>query len=268
MAKKSARSKGYIKTQKKKPYMSKKELTIAAIAACIFIVALVVALIVNRDTSIKSKNGQLQIDGENNLILNAGTGYQPRYFKLGQLEEIKGYTMTKDPMDSNGNVNRYIYTPNAESPIDSISVRTYALDAKTYAASSEESYTQDPDMVSDGLRDTEDDGRAVQYLTFRHIPSDTVDPDNVLSTALEDLVEEARQEGAELDEEALKEAVEASEAAPVLVQALHGYVDAGENRLIYILIRNDVESVEEYVDDEIFVDALNQVLGALSYEER
>jgi hypothetical protein len=53
-----------------------------------------------------------------------------------------------------------------------------------------------------------------------------------------------------------------------LVQALHGYVDAGENRMIYILIRNDAESVEEYTDDSVLVEALNQTLAALSYETK
>ncbi len=252
MAKKSAKSKGYIRTKAKKPYLSKKEAIILAVSLGVILIALIAALIPKSDGSMKTKGGKLDVS-EDSLILNAGTGYNPRYYKLGEIGEIEGYTRTAEAMDENGNVRKFIYTPAAESPIDSITVRTLALDAKTYAANSEESYTLDPDMVCDGLMDTQDDGHAVQYLTFRHVPSN-----NPPQYSLDEYIAEEmlNQDGEEI-----------AEPEPVLVQALHGYVDAGENRMIYILIRNDVETIEEYVDDAIFSDALNQVLSAISYQE-
>lgn len=278
MAKKSAKSKGYRKTAAQKSYITKKELTVTIIVAAVVILALALFIGLYDDGSLKVSGGAVQADGENNLIVNAGTGYEPRYFKLGQLADIDGYTLAASPISSDGNVNEFIYTPDGESPVDSISVRTYALDADTYAKGAEDTYTSDPTMNCDGLHTTEDDGHAVSYLTFRVTPSDTTtDPDNILTTAVNELLAEAEADGevdpeatVDPDEQALLELMEAAEEAEetMLVQALHGYVNAGENRLIYVLVRNDVESVDEYVDDSALVDAFNQTLAALSYETK
>ena len=266
MAKKSAKSKGYRKTVAKKAYLSKKEITVTAIIIGVVFLALALFIGLYDDGSLKVKDGAVNVEGENNLIVNAGTGYEPRYFKLGQLSEIDGYALSATPMDDI--VDTYTYTPDGESPIDSITVRTYSLDADTYASASEENYTTDPSMSSDGLHTTEDDGHAVSYLTFRVTPSNNTDPDALVSEAVDELLEEAKAAGA--DEETLQVLQEQAEAEsePTLVQALHGYVNVGENRMIYILVRNDVETVEEYVDDALLVEALNQTLAALSYETK
>lgn len=264
MAKNSAKSKGYRKNQTaKKPYLSKKEITVTAVVAGIIILAFALFIGLYDDGALKLSDGSVATDGSNSLVVNAGTGYNPRYYKIGQLTDIEGYTLSSAPMGADENVLEYVYTPNGESPIDSITINTYALDAATYAASAEHSYTINSETPCDGLQTTEDDGHAVSYLTFRVIPTEDTIPDNILATAVEELIKEAQSEA---DEEALTELAEESE--PALVQALHGYVDAGENRLIYVLVRNDVETVEEYVDDAALTDAFNQVLAALSYETK
>lgn len=268
MSKKSIKSKGYRKSAPKKAYLTKKELTITIIVAAVVIVALALFIGLYDDGALKVTDGAVQVSGENNLIVNAGTGYKPRYYKLGQLSGIDGYTLSTSPLDSSGIVNEFVYTPDGESPIDSISVRTYSLDADTYATAAEETYTSDATMNCDGLHTAEDDGHAVSYLTFRVTPSDDdeTSPDDVLAAAAEDLTAEADGE-LDAEEQALLDALTES-SEPVLVQALHGYVNVGEDRLIYILIRNDVETIEEYVDDAVLVDALNQTLTALSYETK
>lgn len=268
MAKKSAKSKGYRKSAPKKNYLSKKELTITAIVAAVVIVALVLFIGFYDDGSLKVSGGKVKSSGENSLIVNAGTGYKPRYFQLGNLAEIDGYTLTVSPLDSNGNVNEFIYTPDSESPIDSISVRTYALDAATYASASAENYTTDPSMNCDGLHTTEDDGHAVSYLTFSVTPSTNETAPTELLESIEELRDEIEADGVIDEEEQATLELLAEAAKPMLAQALHGYIDAGENRLIYVLIRNDVETEQEYAEDAVLVDALNQILAALSYETK
>lgn len=260
MAKKSAKSKGYRKSAPKKTYLTKKEITITAVVAAIVIIGLALFIGLYDDGALKVVDGAVQVSGTNNLIVNSGTGYKPRYHKIGQLTEIEGYTLSSAPMGADANILEYVYTPEGESPIDSIIINTYALDASVHAAAAEETYTTDPKMHSDGLHATEDNGHAVSYLTFSHHPSSNeTDPDSVLASAADDL--------ANADEQALQELMAAAEE-PVLVQALHGYVNAGENRLVYILVRNDAETVDEYVDDAILVEAMNDVLSALSYETK
>lgn len=271
MAKKSAKSKGYRKSVAKKNYLTKKEITITAVIAAIVILALALFIGLYDDGSLKFRNGAVQVDGENNLIVNAGTGYEPRYFKLGQLTEIDGYTLSASPLDTNGIVNEFIYTPDRESSIDSISVRTYALDADTYANAAADNYTTDPSMNCNGLHTAEDDGHSVSYLTFSVTPStNETSPDELVSTAVEEFLKEAESDGEiDEDEQIMLDMLREQESTErVLVQALHGYVNAGENRLIYILVRNDVENIEEYTDNAVLVEALNQTLAALSYETK
>lgn len=264
MAKKSAKSKGYRKTAVKKPYLTKKEITIAAVIAAVLVIGFILLNVLSgSNDSLKVKNGVVQVEGVNNLIVNTGTGYNPSYEKLGQLAEIDGYTMSSEPVSSDANVQKYIYTPNAASDIDSITVRTYSLDAATHAGSAAETYTTSAQFRSEGLKSTEDDGHAVNYLTFRVNPTNETQPDDVLSAALEDILGDD-QENLTPEEQALLD----MEQKPVLVQALHGYVDAGENRLIHVLIRNDVESIDQYIDDSILVEAFQQVLAAMSYETK
>lgn len=262
MAKKSAKSKGYRKSAPKKQYISKKELTITIAVIAAVALAFALFILLYDDGALQLADGKVQVEGENSLIVNTGTGYEPRYFKIGQLTEIEGYTLASAPMGADENVPEYTYTPDADSPIDSITVNSYSLDAETYASSAAYSYSSDPDMESSGVQTLEDDGHTVRYLTFRHTPVEETNPDNIVNEAIDELLEDAS------DEEAATLEEMAEETEPVLVQALHCYVDAGEDRLVYMLIRNDVESVDEYVDDSILVDAMNQVLAALSYETK
>jgi len=271
MAKKSAKSKGYRKSAAKKNYLSKKEITITAIVAAVVVIGFALFIGLYDDGALKLSGGALQTEGTNSLIVNSGTGYNPRYHKIGQLAEIDGYTLTSAPMGADENIPEYVYTPAGESPIDSIVINTYCLDAAGYAANAEKTYTTDPEMRSEGLMTTEDDGHTVHYLTFSHHPSDTETlPDDILTEALADILKDAQTDEASPEEQELLDMLAAAEeeSEPMLVQALHGYVDAGENRMVYMLIRNDVESVDEYVDDAVLVEAMNQVLAALSYETK
>lgn len=274
MPKKSAKSKGYRKVAAKKPYLTKKEITITAVIAAVIVIGLILLNVLpSGDDSLTVKDGAVQTEGVNSLIVNTGTGYNPSYEKLGQLAEIDGYALTSAPVSTDENVRKYTYTPTAESDIDSIAVRTYSLDAETYANTAAETYTGASQFRSEGLQSTEDDGHAVNYLTFRVNPDNETQPDDVISAALEDILTSAQESAGEEitpEEQELLDLLTASqeEQETVLVQALHGYVNAGENRLIHILVRNDVEAVEEYVDDAILVDAFNQVLAALSYETK
>ncbi len=259
MSKKSAKSKGYRKSAEKKAYLSKKEIIVAAVVAVIVIAGLLTMNILGKPDGLKVRNGVVQVSGENSLIVNTGTGYNPLYEKLGQLKEIEGWNMTAEPVGADENVLKYVYTPAGESPIDTITVRTYTLDAGAHAASASLNYLSDPNITTNGTQLTEDDGRTVRYLTFFNLPAESEE-------AEEQPLEAATPEEQELLD--LFGDVMNAANEPVLVQALHGYVDAGDERMIHILIRNDVENVEEYVHDSILVDAMNQVLSVLSYETR
>ena len=144
MTKKSAKSKGYRKSAEKKAYLSKKEIIITAVAAVIVIIGLLTMNALGKPDGLKVRDGVVQVSGENSLIVNTGTGYNPLYEKLGQLKEIEGWNMTAEPVGADENVLKYVYTPAGESPIDTITVRTYTLDAGAHAASASLNYLLRP----------------------------------------------------------------------------------------------------------------------------
>ena len=242
MAKKtSARSKGYRKTVEKKPYLTKKEIIITISIAAALILAFVLSNILYDDGSLKIRNGELQVS-ENSLILNTGSNSYPAYYKIGQLAEIEGYTLDSHPQGTDEYDMEYVYYPEGESDIDLISVNSYAYDASVFSSAAETTYANDSTMASTALKTIEDDGHSVSYLTFSVLEQD---------------------EAAESTDEAAEETA-AEETA--YVQALHAYVSVNTDQCVYILIRNDVESPDQYVDDAVLEEALNQVLAVLSYE--
>ena len=246
MAKKtSSKSKGYRKTIAKKPYLTKKEIIITVCIAAALILAFVLFNLLYDDSSLKIRNGKLQVS-ENSLILNTGSAKHPAYYKIGQIADIEGYTLNSHSQGTDEHDLEYVYYPEGESDIDLISVNTYAYDASVFSSSAEITYASDPAMESSALKTIEDDGHSVSYLTFRVLEQE--------ETASEENTEETTEETA------------AEEVT--YVQALHAYVSVNTDQCVYILIRNDVESPDQYVEDSVLEDALSQVLAVLSYETK
>ena len=253
MAKKSAKSKGYRKTVAKKPYLSKKEI----IWTCAIVVALILIVVLFNvfydDGSLKIVDGVAQTSGANSLILNDGSANSPHYYKLGQLAEVEGYTLSATPVTSDENVNTYTFTPVEDSAIDSVTFNAYGYSATAFCEAMVASFSSSDDVVCSELQTVDVDGHTVSYFTYHTTPT----------------VEE---ESAETDVEAAEptaepESADAETSEPVYVQALNAYVSVGE-RCIILHVRNDAESEADYVDDAALVDVMNQMLGALSFETK
>ena len=111
--KKSAKSKGYRRQNAKKPYLSKRDIAVL----CILLVAIAIGaffLFRYDDGALKVKNGEVVTDGDNWLIVNGSNARgRARYFKLGEVGEIDGYTREKSALATDVNVPQYVYTPEA-----------------------------------------------------------------------------------------------------------------------------------------------------------
>ena len=114
MAKKSAVSKGYRKQAAKKPYLSKKDIAIVCV-----IVALVAVgaffLFRYDDGALKVQDGAVVTEGDNWLIAN-GSNVRggTRYYRLGEIGEIDGYSREKGALSSDANVPEYTFAPAGE----------------------------------------------------------------------------------------------------------------------------------------------------------
>lgn len=88
MAKKSAASKGYRKVQKKKPFLTKKEIVALAIIAVLVIAAVIVIDALAKVGTIPASKIQ-----SGDIIAVANGDVEKRYKKVGTVGELEGYTM-------------------------------------------------------------------------------------------------------------------------------------------------------------------------------
>lgn len=117
MSKKSAVSKGYRKTVKKKPFLSKKEI-IAVIAILAAIILAIVLFNLFYDDGYLGENEVQAGD----IVAYANQDVHSRYAKLGVANELEGFTRTDQGSSTNKLVS-YYYSPEAEADqIDFINV--------------------------------------------------------------------------------------------------------------------------------------------------
>ena len=113
MAKKSAASKGYRKTVKKKPFLTKKEI--------IALVAIVVAIIVGVVLfNLFYEDGYLRVSDiqENDVVTVVSRQVNNRYLKVADANELEGFTRSNEYRDVNP-ASSFTYTP--DEPTDDIS---------------------------------------------------------------------------------------------------------------------------------------------------
>lgn len=255
MAKKSAKSKGYRKTVAKKPYLSKKEIIGTCVIVAVLVLAVVLFNVLYDDGSLKIVNGVAQTQGANSLIYNDGSNAKPHYFKLGQLSELDGYALDSVPVNNDENVRTYTFTPDGETAVDSASFNAYAYSATAFCDAMVSSFTSSDGVECTELQTVERDGHEVHYFTYRTVPVAADEPDEEAS---DDAAAEPTAEPESTDGEA---------AEVTYVQALNAYIGVGDHCII-LHVRNDAESEADYVDDAVLVDAMNEMLGALTYETK
>ena len=115
-AKTSARSKGYRKTVQKKPFLTKKE--IIALVAIVAAIALAVILF-----NLLYDDGSLDVvDGVVQTATDVAGG-ETKYFKVGEVGEIAGYTRERVENSADANLATFDYYPEDEtSPISYLHV--------------------------------------------------------------------------------------------------------------------------------------------------
>ena len=228
MAKKSARSKGYRKVRnEKQPYLSKKE--IIALVAIVAAIALVVFLINNfyDDGSLKLRGGVIQAQGENSITYNAGNEKNPKYFKVGEVHEIEGYTLEGTVLGSDENWRNYTLTPE-DGRVDSVKFSASAQEhealanyMKAYMTGNMQSYWEDGE-VSDVL--TKENG---EHPVAYYITSWTTHPDETSAAAA--ATAEAAGDSAEAADDTAEAADDTTEAADDAAEAAGDTAEAADD---------------------------------------
>ena len=270
MARKSAKSKGYRKQAAKKPYLSKRDIAIL----CVLIVAVAIgAILLFRydDGALKLKDGAVVTEGDNWLIVNgSNVRGRARYFKLGEMGEIEGYTREAHGIITDANVPEYAFTPVDEAAgITSITATASHSGAEALAKFGTESLAAIEGTSVGDTVEADINGHAVQYYIYTS------------EYAVAEEVEEATEEAAEVAEEATDasegsdEAAEDADAATDdtaaapnrFTKSLSGYFDAGHDSCIAIHVESSAESADGYLADDALTEALAQAVMAVTLEE-
>ena len=119
-AKTSARSKGYRKTEQKKPFLTKKEIIALVVIVAVIALAILLFNLLYDDGSLEMVDGVAQTENlETSLITSESIGDEVKHFKVGEVGEIAGYTRERSENTVDANRASYIYRPEDEdSPVD------------------------------------------------------------------------------------------------------------------------------------------------------
>lgn len=236
--KKSAKSKGYRKTVEKKPYVTKKELIITGVIAAVIILVVVLFNIFYDDGSLPMVDGSVVTEGQNSLVATTGYSTDTKYFKLGQLSDVEGYTLSSEAAVSDDNLTEYTYTPDAESAIDDIIVNAYTYDYELLGETTRLTIAASEQGVCDeSMTSAKINGHDVNYFVYTQTRTPAEDE-------------------------------ESAETVSPYMQSLSAYINVAKDRCIVVHVRNTADSEDEYVDNAVLVDALNQILPAISYETK
>lgn len=273
MAKRSAKSKGFRKQNVKKPYLSKREIAVL----CVAVAAIAVAtffLFRYDDGALKVQDGAVVAKGDNWLIVNGSNARgRARYFKLGEVGEIDGYTREASTATLDGNVPQYVFTAEAEdAQVQSLTVTGSHSSAQALVKYASQMISSMDYNEAGEPQTAELNGRTVEYYiyTTAYAAEDAEAADAADAEEAADAADSAEaEEGAEAaqGEEASAEDGEAAEAEPNrFSKTISGYIDAGHDSCVVLLAESHGDSAEACASDEALLAALEQAVAAVTLE--
>lgn len=260
MAKKSAASRGYRRQKTKKPYLTRKEIiTLCAIAALLLVG--VILLLTYNDGALKVKDGVVVKDSDNWLIVNgSNTRGGKRYYKLGEVGEVEGFTRTIGSYLTDDNLPEFHFSREDESVDETITISTnhYPTDklVNLVAKSLRETASYTVSDVASG----EVGGQAYSYYIY------------TTESRMDD--EESAEEeagGAEADDAAAAEgdaAEEAEEEAEpnYFTKTISCYLEAAHDSSIVITTRQAVDARDALMTDEEIRAMAEQAVAAVTLD--
>lgn len=249
MAKKSsAMSKGYRKTVKEKPFLTKKE--IIALVAIIAAIVLGVVLfnIFYDDGFLGAEEVQT-----GDIVSFADAKIKNRYLKLGTINELDGFTMealTSAEKPTGG----YVFTPEDESdPLSYFTVGGALGDAASRQISTTAYWANTADSMSAPI-ETTIHGSAAVITSFTQ---SAYDENKEIAEPVEDAVAEPAADEAPVESEAPAEdeapaenAADAEPEANTFYQFIYMYVDAAEGHSFSMLACRMGDDPSVYLPDD------------------
>lgn len=249
MAKKSAKSKGYRKQAAKKPYLSRRDIAIVFVVVAALAVA---AFFLFRydDGALKVKDGTVVTEGDNWLIAN-GSNVRggARYYRLGEIGEIDGYSRQKGALSSDANIPEYTFTPAGEDAGDVRLTVTCGHSSAEAMAKYTHSLMENTEAITAGeVQAGQLGGREARWYSY--------DTD---LTAAESAPEDAHEDVAEVTGDA--------DAANRYSRAVAGYIDASHECCVIFraVSRGDTEA--DCLDQDALQAMVEKAVAAVTVDE-
>lgn len=109
MAKKSAKQKGYRKTEKKKPFLTKKEIIELVVIVAVIVIGIVLFNLFYDDGYLRTSDAQ-----PGDVTSYVSEDVRNRYVKIAEVNDLPGFTRNDPDMSENARV-IYTYTPDEET---------------------------------------------------------------------------------------------------------------------------------------------------------
>ena len=235
MAKKKSvpnRQQAHVKHENKFITMPKEKFIKICVIVGVVILAVVLFFVLRRayDGHLPVEDGVVVTQGDNWLVVNTESP-NARYFRLGELGEVDGYTLESSAYSSDANLLSYTYTPTDEaSSLDNISVASLAASYTQYAQSFHNNLLlYYGDLTVSDLEDLEANGVAAQGFSYEYIPA--VEETATEETAAEETAAEETATEETATEETAAEETAAGETAAAGEETAAGETAAGETAL-------------------------------------
>ncbi len=276
MAKKSAKSKGFRKQSGKKPYLSKRDIALL----CVLVAAVAVAAIFlfrYDDGALKVQDGKVVTEGDNWLIVNgSNTRGGRRYYKLGEVGELDGYTREAQPSLTDANVTEHVFTAQDEAAaIDTVTISASHATAQALSAYAADTMRALQGAEVTDVRQEEIGGKTVHVFGYAVAPAEADATED--EAAAEPAEEVATEEVAEPSEEAATEEVaepveeaaeagEAAEASPAYSRAICAYFDVDHDSSVMLRLQGGGDFADACPTDEQLTAVLADAIGTVKLE--
>ena len=261
MAKKSAMSKGYRKTVKKKPFLTKKEIIELVVILAVILLGVVLFNIFYDDGFIKEKDVQT-----GDVVSYASSNLRDRYMKLAEIRELEGFTLA-DRGEDDTVISAYTFNSNDnQNNIESISVNGSFVSAQSLVDTTMaymSGLTEDSNVTA--VQETTIQGYDALVFAYTYGEYD----ENYGVETTEETPAEETAEAAE--EEPAEEAAETAEEEPAdnkFTQAISTYIAVDDSHSLCFHIYRKGGDESFYLAEDELVDFIQPYTAAFELVQK
>ena len=263
MSKKSAMSKGYRKTVKKKPFLSKKEILALIIIVAVIVLAVVLFNLFYDDGFLGAKQVQ-----SGDVVSYASSNMRTRYAKIAEINDLEGFTCEEQGNDSNALLT-YNFTPDEETDhIRSVTVTGSFVPASELADTTLSymtgSMTDESSLQASEKMEAEVQGYPAYIFSYSSDYYDeTLDGEAADGEAADETVDTEAADAEDADAEAAGEE-EAASASNVYSQNLSCYVQFDDTHTLCLHVYRTGDDDSFYLPDDQVVDYIMNYTSAFT----